>query len=125
MIGAVAKEIEPLLVDGKGPFYGGSEKLTLAEVCSVLLNSERNEREGEKEANLDKVQSGSFLLRILGLCKSEYGLLSAKLPALLNQVPKFKRWAEATVSENSVNYIWDEKAVAEKTRARFAPAPKQ
>lgn len=32
MVGAVAKELEPLLVGGKGPFYGGSENLTLAEV---------------------------------------------------------------------------------------------
>lgn len=31
-VDAVAKEIEPLLVSGKGPFFGGSEKLTLAEV---------------------------------------------------------------------------------------------
>lgn len=29
---SLAKEIEPLLVDGKGPFFGGSEKLTLVEV---------------------------------------------------------------------------------------------
>ena len=35
MVAAVVKEIEPLLLstEGKGPFYGGSEKLTLAEVC--------------------------------------------------------------------------------------------
>jgi glutathione S-transferase len=32
LVDAVAKEIEPLLVSGKGPYYGGSEKLTLAEV---------------------------------------------------------------------------------------------
>jgi len=33
---AVVKEVEPLLAEteGKGPFFGGSEKLTLAEVCS-------------------------------------------------------------------------------------------
>ena len=32
LVAAVAKEVEPLLVDGKGPFFGGNEKLTLAEV---------------------------------------------------------------------------------------------
>jgi len=33
LVEAVAKEIEPLLSnEGKGPFFGGSEKLTFAEV---------------------------------------------------------------------------------------------
>ena len=30
----ILKEVEPLLVEGKGPFFGGSDKLTLAEVCT-------------------------------------------------------------------------------------------
>lgn len=97
---AVVKEIEPLLADteGKGPFFGGSDKLTLAEV-----------------------QSGSFLLRILGFAKPEHGLVSAKLPELLSKAPRFKRWADATVAHDSVNFIWDEKVVADKMRAKFAP----
>ena len=33
LVAAVEREIEPLLVDGKGPFFGGSEKITLSEVC--------------------------------------------------------------------------------------------
>jgi glutathione S-transferase len=33
LVDAVVKEVEPLLEDGKGPFFGGSERLTLAEVC--------------------------------------------------------------------------------------------
>lgn len=36
LVDAVVKEIEPLLVDGKGPFFGGSEHLTLAEVTRML-----------------------------------------------------------------------------------------
>lgn len=99
LVGAVAKELEPLLVGGKGPFYGGSEKLTLAEVLT-----------------------GSFLLRILSFSNPEYGLISANLTALLEKVPKFKRWAEATVAHESVNFIWNEKVVAERTKAKFAAA---
>ncbi|BDD55528.1 hypothetical protein MPDQ_007045 [Monascus purpureus] len=99
LVGAVAKELEPLLVGGKGPFYGGSENLTLAEVLT-----------------------GSFLLRILSFSKPEYGLISANLTALLEKVPKFKRWAEATVAHESVNFIWNEKVVAERTKAKFAAA---
>lgn len=36
---AVVKEIEPLLAEteGKGPFFGGSDKLTLAEVCREVF----------------------------------------------------------------------------------------
>lgn len=67
------------------------------------------------------MQTGSFLLRILAFSKPEHGLVSAKLPALLNQAPRFKRWAEATVSHNSVNFIFEEKAVADRMRAKFAP----
>jgi glutathione S-transferase len=100
LVAGIVKEIEPLLADteGRGPFYGGSEKLTLAEV-----------------------QSGSFLLRILSFAKPEHGLVSSKLTALLEQTPRFKRWAEATIAHESVNSIYDEKAVADKMRAKFAP----
>lgn len=103
LVAAVVKEVEPLLADteGKGPFFGGSEKLTLAEV-----------------------QSGSFLLRILSFAKPEHGLVSAKLSTLLEQAPRFKRWAEATAAHESVNFIYDEKLVADKMRAKFAPAAK-
>ncbi|KAJ5107303.1 hypothetical protein N7456_003978 [Penicillium angulare] len=99
LVAAVVKEIEPLLAetDSKGPFFGGNEKITLAEV-----------------------QTGSFLLRILGL--AEHGLVSAKVPAGLEaQAPRFKRWAEATIAQESVNFIWDAKAYADRARARHAP----
>lgn len=34
LIAAIVKEVEPLFTwEGKGPFFGGSEKPTLAEVC--------------------------------------------------------------------------------------------
>ncbi|CAI7669002.1 unnamed protein product [Penicillium pancosmium] len=100
VLAAIKKEVEPLLAstEGKGPFFGGSDKLTLAEV-----------------------QTGSFVLRLLGFAKPEHGLVSAKLPALLEQTPRFKRWAEATVAHESVNFIFNEKAVADRTRSRFAP----
>jgi len=35
LLDAVAKEVEPLLQDAK-PFFGGSEKLTLAEVSATF-----------------------------------------------------------------------------------------
>lgn len=60
------------------------------------------------------------MLRILSFSKPEYALLSTKLHTLLEKAPRFKRWAEATISHESVNFIYDEKNVAERTRAKFA-----
>lgn len=41
MVAAIVKEIEPLLAssEGKGPFFGGSDKLTMAEVCLAVWGS--------------------------------------------------------------------------------------
>lgn len=36
LVDAAVKEVEPLLEDGKGPFFGGSDRLTLAEVRHSL-----------------------------------------------------------------------------------------
>lgn len=103
LVAAIKSELEPQLPegsDGKGPFFGGSEKLTLAEVLT-----------------------GSFLLRILSFHR--HGLLSEKLPSLLEDTPRFKRWAEATVQQDSVNYIWDEKVSADAIKAKLAALAKK
>ncbi|KIW84509.1 hypothetical protein Z517_03759 [Fonsecaea pedrosoi CBS 271.37] len=101
LVAVLVKEVEPLFDwagQGKGPYFGGSDKLTLAEV-----------------------DTAPFLLRLLGFTKPEYGILSPKLDALLDEkTPKFKAWAAKVVQEPSVTYIWNEKAVAERTKARFA-----
>ncbi|KAH8704015.1 thioredoxin-like protein [Talaromyces proteolyticus] len=97
LVDAVAKEIEPLLEEGKGPFFGGSEKLTLAEVLS-----------------------GAVLLRIATFAKPEYGLLHSSLPSQLEKLPKFKRWFEATTQHESVNFIYNEEVVATRTKQKFA-----
>lgn len=41
LVASVVKEVEPLLADteGKGPFFGGSDKLTLAEVRFPLTRA--------------------------------------------------------------------------------------
>lgn len=98
LVAAVAKDLEPLFAEwtGTGPFFGGSDKLTLVEVLT-----------------------GSFLLRYLSFFSPDIGLLSAKLPALLDQTPKFKKWAEATVQQESVNYIFDAKVTADALKAKY------
>ncbi|EXJ92353.1 glutathione S-transferase [Capronia epimyces CBS 606.96] len=100
LVRAVVKEVEPLFTwdTGKGPFFGGTNHLTLAEV-----------------------QTGPFLIRLLSFIKPEYALLSPKIGPLLDErAPKFKAWASRVVQQPSVTYVFDEKAVAERTKARFA-----
>jgi len=99
LVKVVVKEMEPLFNwNNSSPFFGGSDRLTLAEVLT-----------------------GPFVLRLLALSKPEYGIVSPKVTALLEErAPKFKAWAAKVVQESSVTYIWDEKRVAERTKARFA-----
>ncbi|PVH75449.1 thioredoxin-like protein [Cadophora sp. DSE1049] len=97
-VDAIVKEVEPLLQDA-APFFGGSKKLTLAEV-----------------------QTGSFLLRVLHLPKFEEPNLLPKslLTGLESKAPAFWKWANAVVAEKSVNYIFDVEAVAKGTAATIA-----
>jgi glutathione S-transferase len=69
--------------------------------------------------NFAQVLTGSFLLRLNSFSKPEYGILSTKLPTLLEKAPKFKRWVEAVVNENSVNFIWNEKEVSHHTKVKL------
>ncbi|RFU27034.1 hypothetical protein B7463_g9298, partial [Scytalidium lignicola] len=92
-VAAVEKEIEPLLKDAN-PFFGGSSKLTLAEV-----------------------QTGSFLLRVLSSPK--YGLFPTNFISTIQaRTPNFYKWASTVVKEKSVNYIYDEEGVAVRTKSR-------
>ncbi|KAL4894689.1 thioredoxin-like protein [Aspergillus ambiguus] len=104
-VAAVQKELEPLLYpkgSGSGPFFHGSEKLTLAE-C----------------------QTGSFLLRMFTLPKPEYGLLSPELPDMLEKrTPQFNKWAKAVVQQESVNYIYNEEKVGKRMVSRYGAAAK-
>ncbi|KAL6250206.1 hypothetical protein RBB50_002507 [Rhinocladiella similis] len=97
----LAKEQEPLFtwdVNSSAPFFGGSEKLTLAEALT-----------------------GPFVLRLIALSKPEYDLVSPKIISILEaKTPKFAAWAKKVVKEESVTYIFDEKKIAERTKARFA-----
>ncbi|KZF25190.1 thioredoxin-like protein [Xylona heveae TC161] len=95
---AVSKEIEPLLKDA-APFFGGSDKLTLAEV-----------------------QTGSLLLRVLAFSNDD--ILPAALKTSLNNLPNFGKWSKATVAQEAVNYIWNPDLVLTNMKKKFAPAQK-
>lgn len=94
---AAAKELEPLLAatSADKPFFGGSPRLTLAEVLT-----------------------GSFVLRVVSLARR--GVYPAALATLVPaQAPKFWAWALAVAAHPSVTGIYDEDVVAKSTQARL------
>ncbi|KAI0173220.1 glutathione S-transferase domain-containing protein [Hypoxylon sp. FL1284] len=95
IVDAIAKEVDPLLANA-APFFNGSDKLTQAEVLT-----------------------GSFIVRLFTLPK--YGVLSENLLSdLAAKAPNFYRWGEVVSKHPSVLCIYDEKRVADGTKARVA-----
>lgn len=98
-LAAIEKEIEPLLKDA-GPFFGGREKMTLAEAIVA-----------------------PFLLRFYAL--SAAGLLPKSLKEGIQKLPNTGKWAEHVLKQESVLYIWNEEAVVERTGKRIAKMKEQ
>ncbi|KAF2277178.1 glutathione-S-transferas-like protein omega 1 [Westerdykella ornata] len=92
-VSIVAKEIEPLLKDA-APFFGGSEKLTLAEALTA-----------------------PFILRIYTFAK--HGILPESVLTGLNALPNFAKWAAEVIKHESVTYIFNEDKVIEGALKRF------
>ncbi|KAI0399714.1 glutathione S-transferase domain-containing protein [Xylaria palmicola] len=94
-VDAVVKEVEPLLATA-GPFFNGSEKLTLAEVLT-----------------------GSFVIRLWTW--PQYDLVpKALIDELSAKAPSFARWAEAVAKHPSVSGIFDAEGTALRTKQRLA-----
>ncbi|KAF2020726.1 glutathione-S-transferas-like protein omega 1 [Aaosphaeria arxii CBS 175.79] len=94
LVAAVEKEIEPLLKDAK-PFFGGSERLTLAEALTA-----------------------PFVLRIYALAKHD--IIPKSTLSSFEALPNFSKWAAEVIKHDSVTYIWDEEKVIAGTQARIA-----
>jgi len=102
-VAAVKKEIEPLISDAK-PFYGGSNRITLAEVMVA-----------------------PFLLRIYAL--ADANVLPRSVTEGLDSLPNFKSWSDTIRKQPSVLSIWDSQKFVERTshrieRMKSAPPPK-
>lgn len=97
LVKGIAKEIEPLLKDA-GPFFGGSKKLTFAEVLT-----------------------GPFVLRIKTYAK--HGLLPSSVAKDLEEkTPNFHKWSEAVTASPSVTGIFNEAENVARTKDRLAKA---
>lgn len=59
-----------------------------------------------------------FLLRIYAL--SDGDVLPVSVKEGLQKLPNFSKWAQATMSRESVRHIWDEETVVSRTKARIA-----
>ncbi|OQU94092.1 Glutathione S-transferase, domain-containing protein [Cladophialophora immunda] len=94
-IDAVVRHVEPLLADA-APFFGGSNRLTLAEVLT-----------------------GPFLLRVLTLPNYEQLVPSFVPKALEDGAPNFWTWTRAVAAEKSVTAAWDEELVVRRTLERI------
>jgi glutathione S-transferase len=92
-VATVGKEIEPLLKDAS-PFFGGSNKITLAEALTA-----------------------PFILRVYSFSKN--GLLPKSVVEGFERLPNFNKWANAVVKEESVTYIWDEAQVIPATKKKI------
>ena len=93
-VAAVEKEIEPLLADAN-PFFGGSERLTFAEVIVA-----------------------PFLIRMYAY--SEAGeFVPPCLASKLDALPRFGRWARAVRKEGSVVKIWDGETFMEAFKRKY------
>lgn len=96
-VDALVKEVEPLLKDA-APYFGGSDKITLAEVLT-----------------------GSFVIRLVSFSKA--GIYPTDLiVSIAERAPNFWKWAEKVSAHPSVTGIFDEQAIIESTKARVAKA---
>jgi len=91
----VAREVEPLLRDA-APYFGGGERLTLAEVLTA-----------------------SFIIRLFSLIKHRV-LPQSMDGGLAERAPNCYKWAQSVIEHPSVTSIYDEAAVVQATRDRFA-----
>lgn len=94
-VDGIKREVEPLLADA-APFWGGSEKLTLAEVIT-----------------------GPFVIRAVTL--SKHGVYPTGLNARIEtEAPNFYRWAKATSTHQSITRVFDEDVIVKRSVAKRA-----
>ncbi|KAL1837875.1 hypothetical protein VTJ49DRAFT_3301 [Mycothermus thermophilus] len=94
-VGGLVAEVEPQLADA-APFFGGSDKLTLAEVLTA-----------------------SFVIRLKTLSAAE--VIPKKLwTAIEEKAPNFVKWAEVVSKHPSVTSIYNESEMIEGAKKRIA-----
>ncbi|MCJ1432326.1 hypothetical protein MMC27_001682 [Xylographa pallens] len=93
LVATLEKEIEPLLKDA-APFFGGSDKMTMAECLTA-----------------------SFVLRTQAYARG--GLMHSSLLGKLEKLPHYTKWQKALASQDSVMYIFDEADIIRRMKIRM------
>jgi glutathione S-transferase len=112
-VAAVRREIEPLLADAN-PYFGGSRRLTLAEVCA---RTQTLDFFYGKILMGQKVNVAPFIMRIYALAAA--GILPASVSEGLSKLPNFSRWAAAVQREPSVLSVWNADKFTERSQERL------
>lgn len=120
---AIINEIEPLLSNA-APFFGGSNRLTLAEV-GIILSFYSLESVSCITTNPDivmQVQTGSMIIRALAFSKHDVILPKSVLTTLEEKAPNFWKWAHVVIAEKSIISEWDEENLIRHARERVKRA---
>lgn len=114
-VSGVVAEVEALLIDAN-PFFGGSAKLTLAEVC--FPTPFESENTTVADAVLKQCIAGPFLIRAFTLSKN--GVYPTSLVKLIEQrAPNFYKWATAVCSHPSITSVFpDEDVIVKRSWAK-------
>lgn len=93
LVATIKKEIEPLLEDAS-PFFGGNERVTMAEALT-----------------------GSFVIRLYAYARAD--LLPRFLIDEMDGLKNFSKWAKSVMAAESVTYVWDEEKNIEGIKKRM------
>lgn len=115
LVEAVKKEIEPLL-EGCGPFFGGSESITLAEVCAEITVEPSSL---EVATGLMDVQALTAPFVIRYHTYGEEDVMPKSMLKGLEALPNYSKWSKAIRAEDSVTYVFDGPEVVKTTKARI------
>jgi glutathione S-transferase len=124
------KEIEPLLadvdVDGNGPYFAGSERLTYVEVRAVFFPSFAF----ISRLTPGKAMTTPFVLRLIDF-SNDIIFPSRLAKAMLDtnpstsNVPRFAKWAKLCMQHPSVTCTWDKEYMVPRVVERLPAAKKK
>jgi len=95
-VDVIEKQLAPLLADAK-PFFGGSSRLTLAEVLTA-----------------------SLVIRLYSYAKPGVELLPQEAIERIKKIGNWQRWADALMAHESVMGIYDEEKVVRGIKGKLA-----
>ena len=116
LVQVLEKEIEPLL-EGAGPFFGGKESLTLAEVYRRAIQRLRLQTT-VKKLTVAKALTAPFVLRYRAFAQN--GLIPQSVLTGLDALPNYSKWSKAIHAQDAVTFVFDAQTLVDKTAERIA-----